>query len=174
MTTSTLPFDPDDAPAGYIALPFETTGGCSHCDFHNDSRCATSSCMASERDDEQPAIFKRRNRMTLHFQLTPNQPPQPDLHPDLEGLTLTEVDADGLLVAVLTDVEPAQQQTWEQPGWSESLEWDYRIAATNQQIELDNLLDKRVLKDIEVCLTEKLHELREDAKLDAALNRLDL
>ena len=112
--------------------------------------------------------------MTLHFELTPNQPTQPDLHPDLEGLIITEVDSDGLIVAVLVYVEPAQRQTWEQPGWSESLEWGYRIAATNQQIELDGLLDKRVLKDIEVCLTEKLHELREDAKLAASLNRLDL
>jgi hypothetical protein len=112
--------------------------------------------------------------MTLHFQLTPNQPAQPDLHPDLEGLILTEVDAAGLIVAVLTDVEPAQQQTFYQPGWSESLEWDYRIAATNQKLELDGLLKKEAVKDIEVCLTEKLHALREDARLDAALNRLDL
>ena len=112
--------------------------------------------------------------MTLHFELTPSQPAQPDLHPDLDGKILTWVDPDGLLVAVLTDVEPAQRQTRDQPGWSESLEWDYRVAATNQQIELDGLLKKEAVKDIEVCLTEKLHELREDAELDAALNRLDL
>jgi hypothetical protein len=112
--------------------------------------------------------------MTLHFELTQNQPTQPDLHPDLEGLILTQIDPDGLLVAVLTDVEPAQQQTFYQPGWSESLEWDYRIAATNQKVELDGLLDKKAVKGIEVCLTVKLNELRKDAKLDAALNRLDL
>jgi hypothetical protein len=117
--------------------------------------------------------------MTLHFELTPSQPAQPDLHPDLDGKILTWIDPDGLLVAVLTDVEPAQRQILNppdraQPGWSESLEWDYRVAATNQQIELDGLLKKEAVKDIEVCLTEKLHELRKDAELDAALNRLDL
>ena len=64
MTTSTLPFDPDDAPPGYIALPFETAGGCPHCDFRNDSRCTTAPCMASERDDCQPAIFKLRASQT--------------------------------------------------------------------------------------------------------------
>lgn len=112
--------------------------------------------------------------MPLHFELTPSQPSQPDLHPDLDGLILTWIDPDGLLVAVLTDVEPVQRQTRDQPGWSESLEWDYRVAATNQQIELDGLLKKEAVKDIEVCLTEKLHALREEAELDAALNRLDL
>jgi hypothetical protein len=64
MTTPTLPFDPDDAPPGYIALPYDAAGGCRNCSFANDEQCSVVPCMVSQRDDCQPAIFKLRASQT--------------------------------------------------------------------------------------------------------------
>jgi hypothetical protein len=117
--------------------------------------------------------------MTLHFELTDTTPTDPEIHPELGGRIYTGVDPDELIVAVLTDVEPAQKLILNppdraQPGWDESIEWEYRIAATYAPVELDGVLTQAAKKAIEVALTRLLSELREDAGLDAAMNRLGL